>query len=239
MTVVDMYQLRPVTVTGPLLLSSGTIDASDPWYWISSSTLSPSTSSCKAVSRWEFDSPWICGSPRYASNAEVSASLDMSGPPFGGVVHVEFWVFGFDVNFGAPPQPPPAVNLERFWNVVLKSSESSPPSMLTSDDGMKKGNDNKDDEKKKQDNPAILLTCESGLEPAPPGTTAKDDDPWLRLGFEVQKDEVTKTGDEQDGGEPDKINKRKPAPLVGKPPKELLRRFKTTVPAVPLVAVGR
>ncbi|KAK0762714.1 hypothetical protein N5P37_005532 [Trichoderma harzianum] len=114
-------------------------------------------------------------------NAEVSATLDMSGPPFGGVVHVDFWVFGFDVNFGAPPQPPPAVTLERFWNVVLKSSGSSPPSMLTSDDVMKK-DDNKNDDKKKQDNPAILLTCESGLEPAPPGTTAKDDDPWLVRG---------------------------------------------------------
>ncbi|KAL6690951.1 hypothetical protein J3F84DRAFT_403979 [Trichoderma pleuroticola] len=388
-------------------------------------------------------------------NAEVSAGLDMSGPPFGGVVHVDFWVFGFDVNFGARPQPPPDVTLERFWNVVLKSSGSSPPSMLMSDDGMKKDDDGKDGDKKKQDNPAILLTCESGLEPAPPGTTAKDDDPWLvrggsfsflvtfqfainkaslvevrddkdckratatikeehqkvygkpmqltdsltseakilvksstpkplddhrfsimkdwhamewriepivkpvqssiwgiynrsedpsiagnhvkqllngekatiplvmglaikppcpgladdkvnpfnivqdrmkqvfddgdkkkhssyfpntpysdkawsprgqsesweqvrktwqdigrktpedavkiwakRLGFEVQKDEVTKTRDEKDGDDPEKINRRKPAPLVGTPPKELLRRFKTMVPAVPLVAVG-
>ncbi|KAL7957823.1 hypothetical protein V8C34DRAFT_314537 [Trichoderma compactum] len=114
-------------------------------------------------------------------NAEVSASLDMSGPPFGGVVHVDFWVFGFDVNFGAPPQPPPAVTLERFWNVVLKSSGSSPPSMLIENDGMRK-DDDKDDDRKKRDNPAILLTCEAGLEPAPPGTTAKDDDPWLVRG---------------------------------------------------------
>lgn len=59
-----------------------------------------------------------------------------------------------------------------------------------------------------------------------------------RLGFEVQKDEVTKTGEEKDGDDHEKIDKRKPTPLVGTPPKELLRRFKTMVPAMPLVAAG-
>ncbi|KAI3545126.1 hypothetical protein CABS01_11788 [Colletotrichum abscissum] len=85
--------------------------------------------------------------------------------PFGGIVHVDFWVFGFDVKFGAPPRAPPPVMLDRFWAVVIKSSGSSSSSLLAaaaSDDSP-------------QDTAAIILTCKSGLEP-PPGTTTKDKD---------------------------------------------------------------
>ncbi|TKW54821.1 hypothetical protein CTA1_5136 [Colletotrichum tanaceti] len=48
----------------------------------------------------------------------------------GGVVHVDFWVFGFDVRFGAPPRTPPPVMLDRFWAAVVKSSSSSSSSLL-------------------------------------------------------------------------------------------------------------
>jgi hypothetical protein len=113
-------------------------------------------------------------------NAEVSASLDLSGPPFGGVVHVDFWVFGFDVKFGAPPPPPPPVKLDRFWKIVLKSSGSGPSSLL-----MPPGETSAKplDDKKKPDTADILLTCESGLEPQP-GVTEKnkDDSKWYVKG---------------------------------------------------------
>ncbi|KAK2007338.1 hypothetical protein LZ32DRAFT_593956 [Colletotrichum eremochloae] len=132
-------------------------------------------------------------------NAEVSATLDISGPPFGGVVHVNFWVFGFDVTFGSSTGLPPAVSLKRFWEVVLKSSGSSGLSSMIGTqetashllDPWKKheseldsATDNgKDGDKKKADTAAILLTCESGLEPAPPGAKAGgDDDVWLVRG---------------------------------------------------------
>ncbi|KAL8792889.1 MAG: hypothetical protein Q9195_004531 [Heterodermia aff. obscurata] len=104
-------------------------------------------------------------------NAEVGASLDLRGPPFGGVVHVYFWVFGFDVKFGSPPGPPPPVSLARFWQVVLKSggSSSSNTNLLL------------DDPKKNADNAAIVLTCENGL--LPPiqkrGQQQKENETWL------------------------------------------------------------
>jgi hypothetical protein len=95
-------------------------------------------------------------------NAEVSASLDLTGPPFGGVVHVDFWVFGFDVKFGAPPPPLPEVKLDRFWKVVLKSSGSSPSMLTTAPD---EKSSKYTDQENQEDTAAIFLTCESGLEP--------------------------------------------------------------------------
>ncbi|KAK5265621.1 hypothetical protein LTR99_008758 [Exophiala xenobiotica] len=40
---------------------------------------------------------WIC--TIYIS-CSIGASLFIQGPPFQGTVHVDFWVFGFDINFG-------------------------------------------------------------------------------------------------------------------------------------------
>jgi hypothetical protein len=33
-------------------------------------------------------------------SAEVGTTLTVAGPPMGGSVHVDFWVFGFDIIFG-------------------------------------------------------------------------------------------------------------------------------------------
>ncbi|KAF5856160.1 hypothetical protein ETB97_007817 [Aspergillus alliaceus] len=40
---------------------------------------------------------WIC---TVHINIELSATLYIQGPPISGRVHVNFWVFGFDINFG-------------------------------------------------------------------------------------------------------------------------------------------
>ncbi|KIV83365.1 hypothetical protein PV11_05397 [Exophiala sideris] len=40
---------------------------------------------------------WIC---TIHINVDIGASLFLEGPPFRGVVHVDFWVFGFDIHFG-------------------------------------------------------------------------------------------------------------------------------------------
>ena len=58
-------------------------------------------------------------------NIEISAGLDLNGPPFGGVVHVDFWVFGFDIKFGSSTEPPPAIALGRFFNIATKAGNSS------------------------------------------------------------------------------------------------------------------
>ncbi|KAI9929552.1 hypothetical protein MW887_001025 [Aspergillus wentii] len=64
---------------------------------------------------------------------ELSARLYIQGPPIGGTVHVNFWVFGFDIDFGSKSnetsQPLP---LTDFIELVLQSHTSGPTALLTS-----------------------------------------------------------------------------------------------------------
>ncbi|KAI1812464.1 hypothetical protein GGS20DRAFT_587462 [Poronia punctata] len=116
-------------------------------------------------------------------NAEVSASLDLTGPPFGGVVHVDFWVFGFDVKFGPDAPKMQEVKLDRFWRVVLKSSSAggtgTSSSFLTG-----RASEKKDEytNEENQDTAAIFLTCESGLEPRQDPNSTEKDKKWFVKG---------------------------------------------------------
>jgi hypothetical protein len=47
-----------------------------------------------------------------------------------GKVHVDFWVFGFDVNFGTRPGPPVAISGKAFWELALQADTSNQPSGL-------------------------------------------------------------------------------------------------------------
>ncbi|SPJ78223.1 uncharacterized protein FTOL_06612 [Fusarium torulosum] len=122
-------------------------------------------------------------------SVEISAGLDLMGPPFGGVVHVDFWVFGFDIKFGASPKPPPAIGLDRFFQVATKSGSSS----ASSSQGLLGGSNGVRSEAKPQpDTAAILLTCETGLLPPIQDMKAKsvtstmgdnpEDDKWYVKG---------------------------------------------------------
>ncbi|KAK0732483.1 hypothetical protein B0T21DRAFT_334666 [Apiosordaria backusii] len=99
---------------------------------------------------------WIC---TVRISAEIGATLTVAGPPFGGNVHVDFWVFGFDIPFGSSAPPPTPLNIHEFYNLVLKTSSSSPSRSLlsTTDDRPSQTTTTKD--------PAFLITCQSGLEP--------------------------------------------------------------------------
>lgn len=97
-------------------------------------------------------------------SVEIGAGLDLMGPPFGGVVHVDFWVFGFDIKFGASPRAPSAIDLDRFFKVATKTSSSSSASSrgLLVD----RHNETSHSQANAQpDTAAILLTCETGLLP--------------------------------------------------------------------------
>jgi hypothetical protein len=122
-------------------------------------------------------------------SVEISAGLDLMGPPFGGVVHVDFWVFGFDIKFGASPKPPPAIGLDRFFQVATKSGSSS----ASSSRFLEGGSDSARSQAKSQpDTAAILLTCETGLLPPLQDMKAKsitpaigdnpEDDKWYVKG---------------------------------------------------------
>ncbi|KAL2214623.1 hypothetical protein CC79DRAFT_153986 [Sarocladium strictum] len=96
-------------------------------------------------------------------NIEISAGLDLNGPPFGGVVHVDFWVFGFDIKFGDSTKSPPAIGLDRFFDVATKAGKSSGAS--SSRGFLAGGGDAGPPAKPQADTAAILLTCETGLLP--------------------------------------------------------------------------
>ncbi|KAF5598045.1 hypothetical protein FPCIR_3318 [Fusarium pseudocircinatum] len=120
-------------------------------------------------------------------SVEISAGLDLMGPPFGGIVHVDFWVFGFDIKFGSSPPAPDAIGLERFFKIATKTNSSTASSR-----GLLEGGQPQD--KPMADTAAILLTCETGLlpplkeakkksgTPTPPGRGEPNGDRWYVKG---------------------------------------------------------
>ncbi|MCJ1402453.1 hypothetical protein MMC11_005673 [Xylographa trunciseda] len=64
-------------------------------------------------------------------SASVGADLHIEGPEFGGIAHVDFYLFSFSVNFGASPQALPPINLEDFWKMV---HQPGPNQQVTSKD---------------------------------------------------------------------------------------------------------
>lgn len=78
---------------------------------------------------------WIC---TIHINIELSATLYIQGPPVAGRVHVNFWVFGFDVNFGSQENHKnDPLSLDSFFKQVLqadlpKDSAKEPPPFIFS-----------------------------------------------------------------------------------------------------------
>ena len=54
-------------------------------------------------------------------NIEISATVTILGPPFHGSVYVDFWVFGFTINFGNETKPTiKAATLPDFYHLALQ-----------------------------------------------------------------------------------------------------------------------
>ncbi|PHH66832.1 hypothetical protein CDD81_5964 [Ophiocordyceps australis] len=58
-------------------------------------------------------------------SVEIGAQLYLWGPPVAGRVHVDFWIVGFDINFGQSPQQDDAVDLAEFYMLVLQTSTTA------------------------------------------------------------------------------------------------------------------
>ncbi|CAI4214898.1 unnamed protein product [Parascedosporium putredinis] len=57
---------------------------------------------------------------------EIGATLTVAGPPMAGMVHVDFWVFGFDIQFGGKmAEKPDKKTLLQFKELVFKTKSSS------------------------------------------------------------------------------------------------------------------
>ncbi|KNC98349.1 uncharacterized protein SPPG_06058 [Spizellomyces punctatus DAOM BR117] len=96
---------------------------------------------------------WIC---TIHIRVDIGAMLELEGPEFGGVVHVDFWVFGFDIHFGPRPGRPPALKLEEFWQLLLQQDTNTPKSLRAGDPNLNLTDDKTADHR---------LTVESGYEP--------------------------------------------------------------------------
>lgn len=64
-------------------------------------------------------------------SVELSATLDLWGPPLAGRVHVDFWIAAFDINFGAGPAEVEAIHLLEFYRLVVQDSQKSPQNKPT------------------------------------------------------------------------------------------------------------
>ncbi|KAF3936965.1 hypothetical protein ABW19_dt0208183 [Dactylella cylindrospora] len=53
-------------------------------------------------------------------HTEIGATLHIEGPPIHGYVHVDFWVFGFDIKFGDSDSLPSKLYLPDFYKSVLQ-----------------------------------------------------------------------------------------------------------------------
>ncbi|KAF3906714.1 hypothetical protein AA313_de0200109 [Arthrobotrys entomopaga] len=56
-------------------------------------------------------------------SVEISCQLYIEGPPIHGSVHVDFWVFGFNINFGRQSNASPALTLDQFIELVCSLSQ--------------------------------------------------------------------------------------------------------------------
>ncbi|KAJ8129841.1 hypothetical protein O1611_g3788 [Lasiodiplodia mahajangana] len=78
-------------------------------------------------------------------SVEIGARLYLWGPPIAGRVHVDFWIVGFDINFGSDVSRNEAVTLLEFYQLVLQSqvgtslsafAKGSLPMAKETDDGL-------------------------------------------------------------------------------------------------------
>ena len=61
---------------------------------------------------------------------DISATLHIEGPPIHGTVHVDFWVFGFDIDFGDSSSQTPSLKLPEFIALACQTSDSPARSMF-------------------------------------------------------------------------------------------------------------
>ncbi|KAF3354916.1 NAD(P)H-dependent D-xylose reductase xyl1 [Verticillium dahliae VDG1] len=111
-------------------------------------------------------------------SCEIGATLTVAGPPMAGTVHVDFWVFGFDVDFGDKTgmARPDRLSLSDVKALALKSAPSGAPVPLASGwldvASGQNGDDDADDFDEQEAPPkAFLFNCVGGL--VPEGSDAK------------------------------------------------------------------
>ena len=102
-------------------------------------------------------------------NVDISAVITLRGPPLSGTVHVDFYVFGFDVNFGAKSnRVNDPILLGEFYTLALQTASSGdgkPTLALPGLDHDDLGPVDETDDPPPPPPPPHILNCISGLVP--------------------------------------------------------------------------
>ncbi|KAF3098998.1 hypothetical protein TWF706_006583 [Orbilia oligospora] len=108
---------------------------------------------------------------------DISATLYLEGPPVAGTVHVDFWVFGFDIDFGNKNSHALAkLKLLEFFRMALQQDTKTPTAFLENGEEV---------EISEADEPAAhVFSCTSGLIPDnnSPNDTSGTPKPWTVRG---------------------------------------------------------
>ncbi|KAK1829757.1 hypothetical protein QBC39DRAFT_310414 [Podospora conica] len=95
-------------------------------------------------------------------SVEIGATLMVAGPPMAGMVHVDFWVFGFDIHFGGSMTPRPKKRTFGEFRVAALKSGSNASSVATS---FFSGVVDEPKADKGKTSKPFLFNCASGLVP--------------------------------------------------------------------------
>ncbi|KAK3680432.1 hypothetical protein B0T22DRAFT_518925, partial [Podospora appendiculata] len=130
-------------------------------------------------------------------SAEIGATLTVAGPPMAGTVHVDFWVFGFDIEFGdkSGMARPDRMELGAFKDLALKSASAGGTGLPLDwvDVDVQEEEDEDEESAAKETTKPFLFNCVQGLVPESevahgPGGAAslwragKDKDMWVVRG---------------------------------------------------------
>jgi len=106
-------------------------------------------------------------------NIDIGATLYLEGPPIAGRVHVDFYVFAFDVNFGNPDDigGKGKLEIDDFYDLALQADSKPPEATMSLM------------EKKTGAPVAHIFSCTSGLiAPETAERSAPSSTPWLVRG---------------------------------------------------------
>ncbi|KAK6517604.1 hypothetical protein TWF281_004253 [Arthrobotrys megalospora] len=108
---------------------------------------------------------------------DIGATLYIEGPPVAGTVHVDFWVFGFDIDFGNRNSGALAkLTLLEFFRTVIQQDTKTPQAFLENGEEVEISEENE---------PAThVFSCTSGLIPEnnAPNDTSGAPKPWTVRG---------------------------------------------------------
>lgn len=120
-------------------------------------------------------------------SVEIGAQLEIQGPALSGIVHVDFWVFGFDIHFGPGASAVNPVDLPTFYNLLSQSDTQGVPTAASSALTLKKA-PQPEVEYCAEDTPNLgadappndhVLSCETGLlTPAGSKQSTPPGSPW-------------------------------------------------------------